>query len=269
MEDSQSDPVRTYLTQMGRIPMLSFREEIAAARRIDTTRTRFRRTLLATHYAVQAVAGLVGKVFGGSMRLDRVIGVSVSDPLEKSRVVQRAHRNLETVVGLLERNRRDFATAISKRRPKTMRRQAWRRLVVRCGHASRLLDELRVQHGHLDEPVDINESGGTLRVELNHTDTDVLPSGFRLGDNDSRILAVAANLRAEGHAVTLVSKDLPMRVKAAALGMDAEEYRAELPVDSGWTGMRDIQLTEAEMSALYSAERMRQCEEAGDKLPKR
>ncbi len=116
--------------------------------------------------------------------------------------------------------------------------------------ALRLLDDLRVQHGHLDEPVAINDAGGTLRVELNHTDQEVLPSGFRLGDNDTRILAVAANLRAEGHAVTVVSKDLPMRVKASALGMDAEEYRAELAVESGWTGMREIQLTDEQMSAL-------------------
>ncbi|GMA34974.1 hypothetical protein GCM10025876_11780 [Demequina litorisediminis] len=66
-----------------------------------------------------------------------------------------------------------------------------------------------------------------MRVELNHTDQEILPSGFRLGDNDTRILAVAANLKAEGHAVTVVSKDLPMRVKASALGIEAEEYRAE------------------------------------------
>jgi len=122
--------------------------------------------------------------------------------------------------------------------------------------ALRLLDDLRVKHGHLDEPVEINDAGGTLRVELNHTEPDVLPSGFRLGDNDSRILAVAANLRAEGNAVTLVSKDLPMRVKASALGMDAEEYRAELAIDSGWTGMREIRLTDAQMSELYDAERV-------------
>ena len=122
--------------------------------------------------------------------------------------------------------------------------------------ALRLLDELRIKHGHLDEPIEINNEGGTLRVELNHSDPEVLPSGFRLGDNDTRILAVAASLRAEGHAVTLVLKDLPMRVKASALGMDAEEYRAELAVESGWTGMREIRLTEQQLSGLYDAERI-------------
>ena len=98
--------------------------------------------------------------------------------------------------------------------------------------ALRLLDDLRVSRGRLDAPVPIGEGGGTLHVELNHTDLLALPDGFRLGDNDSRILAVAKNLALEGRDVTLVSKDLPMRVKASAVGLDAEEYRAEITVDS-------------------------------------
>src|SRR5690606_27087570 len=79
--------------------------------------------------------------------------------------------------------------------------------------ALRLLDDLRVAHGRLDAAVPIGHAGGTLRVELNHSDAAALPSGMRLGDNDTRILAVAANLAAEGLEVVVVSKDLPMRVK--------------------------------------------------------
>src|SRR5512142_3228426 len=77
--------------------------------------------------------------------------------------------------------------------------------------ALRMLDELRVSNGRLDQPVSVGELGGTIRVELNHTDPESLPSGFRLGDNDTRILAVARNLANDGHLVTLVSKDLPLR----------------------------------------------------------
>jgi len=120
--------------------------------------------------------------------------------------------------------------------------------------ALRALDDLRVHHGTLDQPIPVNDDGGTVRVELNHTDQDVLPSGFRLGDNDTRILAVAANLRSEGNAVTVVSKDLPMRIKASAMGIDAEEYRAELAVESGWTGMREIQLSDDQMAGLWEEE---------------
>ncbi|HET7659124.1 MAG TPA: PhoH family protein, partial [Oryzihumus sp.] len=122
--------------------------------------------------------------------------------------------------------------------------------------ALRLLDDLRVREGRLDAPVAVGEHGGTLRVELNHTDPESLPAGFRLGDNDTRILAVARNLANEGCAVTVVSKDLPMRVKASAVGLDAEEYRAELAVDSGWTGMTELDVTVEQMDALYETGRV-------------
>jgi PhoH-like ATPase len=116
--------------------------------------------------------------------------------------------------------------------------------------ALRLLDDLRVQHGRLDAPLALAD-GGTLRVELNHTDPRALPAGFRLGDNDTRILAVARNLADGGADVTLVSKDLPLRVKASAVGLRADEYRAELAVDSGWTGLAELEATADQVGELY------------------
>jgi PhoH-like ATPase len=120
--------------------------------------------------------------------------------------------------------------------------------------ALRLLDDLRIEHGRLDRPVPVGDAGGSLRVELNHVDPSVLPSGFRLGDNDTRILAVAKSLADAGQEVTLVSKDLPLRIKASACGLQAEEYLAELAVDSGWTGMTEMHLSEAQMTELWSSE---------------
>ena len=118
--------------------------------------------------------------------------------------------------------------------------------------ALRLLDDLRVQHGGLDSAVPLGDRGGTFRVELNHVSLEVLPAGMRGTDNDSRILAVAKNLSNAGHNVTVVSKDVPMRVKASAVGLAAEEYRNELVPDSGWTGVAQVDATEAEMTALYN-----------------
>ena len=117
--------------------------------------------------------------------------------------------------------------------------------------ALRYLDDLRLKHGRLDTELPIGELGGTARVELNHIDSHVLPAGFRLGDNDTRILSVARSLADEGHSVVLVSKDLPMRVKAASIGLEAQEYRAELPVDSGWMGMAELSVTSGEVEELY------------------
>ena len=119
--------------------------------------------------------------------------------------------------------------------------------------ALRNLDELRVLHERLDFPIAIGE-GGSLRVELNHSSMAVLPSGLQLGDNDSRILAVAMNLANDGLAVTVVSKDLPLRVKAASIGLQAEEYRAELAVDAGYTGQVELDLSSEQMAQLYDEE---------------
>ncbi|CAA9310030.1 MAG: Predicted ATPase related to phosphate starvation-inducible protein PhoH [uncultured Frankineae bacterium] len=116
--------------------------------------------------------------------------------------------------------------------------------------ALRLLDDLRVVHGRLDQPLPVGQ--GTLRVELNHVDASALPTGVRGPDGDSRILAVAANLAAEGADVVLVSKDLPLRVKAGAIGLTAQEPRGQLPRSSGWTGMAELEVAAAELDLLYA-----------------
>jgi PhoH-like ATPase len=117
--------------------------------------------------------------------------------------------------------------------------------------ALRYLDDLRISHGRLDAEVPVGDLGGTVRVELNHIDSQVLPAGFRLGDNDTRILSVARSLANEGHDVVLVSKDMPLRIKASSIGLEAQEYRAELPVDSGWTGMAELDVTKEDVEELY------------------
>ena len=117
--------------------------------------------------------------------------------------------------------------------------------------ALRMLDALREEHGRLDLPVPIGEEGGTLHVELNHADDSVLPRGLRLGDNDTRILSVAAHLAGQGKDVTVVSKDTPMRIKAAAVGLTAEDYRSRYATDPGWSGVVGADLAEDEMTRLW------------------
>jgi PhoH-like ATPase len=118
--------------------------------------------------------------------------------------------------------------------------------------ALRILDELRARHGRLDRPLP-TDGGGTLRVELNHSDPAALPTGIS-ADGDGRILTVALTLAGGGADVVLVTKDLPLRVKAASVGLAAEEYRAELAVDTGWTGMAEVAVTDGELDRLYAGE---------------
>lgn len=117
--------------------------------------------------------------------------------------------------------------------------------------ALNLLDEMRSETGRLDLPIPVGDEGGTVRVELNHVDQSGMPAAFDRSMADTRILAVARNLKAEGDDVVVVTKDVPMRVKASALGLRAQEYLAELASDAGYTGIAEAHLNEEEMAQLY------------------
>jgi PhoH-like ATPase len=122
--------------------------------------------------------------------------------------------------------------------------------------ALRALDDLRITHGRLDKPLTVTPEGGTLSVELNHTDLSTLPAGFlRDGTNDSRILAIAKNLMGDGKQVVLVTKDLPLRVKASSVGVEAQEYLAELVSNSGWTGIVELAVGSNVIDELYASDR--------------
>ncbi len=132
--------------------------------------------------------------------------------------------------------------------------------------ALRALDDLRITHGRLDRPLTVTPDGGTLSVELNHTDLSTLPPGFlRDGTNDSRILAIAKNLMSDGKNVVLVTKDLPLRVKASSVGVEAQEYLAELVSNSGWTGIVELTVGSNTIDDLYSSDRADH--EAAHELP--
>ena len=109
--------------------------------------------------------------------------------------------------------------------------------------ALRALEDMRTEHGTLVRPLPVNEVGGTLRVEVNHQELAGLPMALRADANDHRILAVARNLANEGADVSLVTKDLPLRLKASIVGLAADEYRNELVTDTSWSGFMDLDLS--------------------------
>jgi RNA polymerase primary sigma factor len=148
-ESSVDDPVRMYLMQMGRIPLLTRHEEVSAAQKIDRTRWFFRNSMLSTEFMLQGAYDLLKRVQAGQLRLDRTIEVSVTNKSEKKRILLRLGPNLETLKKLLKQNRRDFYFAINRKNPRKARHETWRRMVVRRNKCVRLVEEMNLRFSRL------------------------------------------------------------------------------------------------------------------------
>ena len=141
-ESWSDDPVRMYLTQMGEIPLLTRKQEIALAKEIEVTRARFRRKLLECDYVIQHAVKILNRVFLGELPFDRTVQVSVTDRLEKDQILGRFPHNLKTIDELLTKNKRDYRTATKKSLKISDRREAWHELGLRRRRAVRLVEEL-------------------------------------------------------------------------------------------------------------------------------
>jgi PhoH-like ATPase len=119
--------------------------------------------------------------------------------------------------------------------------------------ALRALEDLRIRHGTLVRPLPVNDAGGTVRVEVNHQELAGLPAALRSDANDHRILAVARNLANEGADVAVVTKDVPLRLKASVVGLAADEYRNDLVVDTSWTGFEELDVEPAVIDDLFDS----------------
>ena len=143
------DPIRMYLMQMGQIPLLSRAEELTAARNIEQSCRRYRQSMLATNYMLEAALQMLEQVQQGNLRLDRTIEVSVTNVAGKEAILNRMGPNLATLRTLMESIRKDFSIAIYRKNPRRIQQAAWRRLVVRRNKAVRLIEELNLRTNKL------------------------------------------------------------------------------------------------------------------------
>jgi RNA polymerase primary sigma factor len=139
------DPVRMYLTQMGSIPLLNRKEEIELAKKIEVTRKRFRRRVLECDYALAQVVETLKRVHTNELPFDRTIKVSLTENLEKDKILQRMPHNLKTLEHLLEQNIDDFQKSVDPRRSEEERRFYRKSLKLRRRKAVTLVEELSIR----------------------------------------------------------------------------------------------------------------------------
>jgi len=139
------DPVRMYLTQMGEIPLLKREEEIALAKKIEVTRKRFRRKVLECDYALRNVVETLKRVHCGDLPFDRTVKVSLTENLEKDKILQRMPHNLKTLEHLMEQNVEDFKQLADARTGEDAKKDLRRSLKARRRKTVTLVEELSIR----------------------------------------------------------------------------------------------------------------------------
>jgi RNA polymerase primary sigma factor len=147
---ASDDLVRTYLAQMGEIPLLTRQQEITLARRVERYRAQYRRKVLECDFALRAAVRLLHRVQDGSLPFGRTLRIAPTEDLEKRQIDGRMPQNLKTLDELIRRNRSDFRTAASPRLPPAERCAARARLNQRRRRAVTLVEELGIRVGKIN-----------------------------------------------------------------------------------------------------------------------
>ncbi len=117
----------------------------------------------------------------------------------------------------------------------------------------RHLDRLR-SRGKLNEGVEWNGHGGTIRVEFSCDDR---PKWLSEDKPDNRIIGVAWGLLQAGKKVVLISKDINVRLKSDGLGIHTEDFEAQkVDADHLYSGYVSIQLDGELIDSLYDEKQL-------------
>jgi len=94
---------------------------------------------------------------------------------------------------------------------------------------NRTLDNLR-RKGSLFDGVSLGRGKG--KVFAAQYDPRYMPAGMTTSDSDNKIIAIALRLKLEGNEIAVVSRDLNMRVKCDAFGLECHDYQPQKVIKS-------------------------------------
>ncbi len=199
------DPVRMYLTQMGEIPLLKREEEIALAKKIEVTRKRFRRKVLECDGALRKVVDTLKRVHTTELPFDRTIKVSLTENLEKDKILQRMPHNLKTLDHLMELNDGEFQLLLDPRTPEEQKRLLRRNIRLRRRKAVTLVEELSIRTQKVQPLMKTMEQTSIRMDELEQQIEDL--KGLRSAKEDR------ANLEKELQDLMLMTLEEPASLR--------------------------------------------------------
>jgi RNA polymerase primary sigma factor len=220
-----NDPIRMYLAQMAEIPLLTRREEISLAKRIEVTRKRFRRAILGCAYSLQTTVDTLRRVHEGALPFDRTIKVSLTERLTKEQIQSRMPHNLATLDDLMARSRGDFRLLISKRTTQDEAKAARIRFKRSRAKSLTLVEELSLRTRRVQPLVKLLR-GMSARMDRLQGDLQHLKAEEASGRTVSR--DDRADLRKELRDLMLTTLESPrsLRTRVASLEKLKVEYEA-------------------------------------------
>ena len=218
--NAANDPIRMYLAQMAEIPLLSRREEISLAKRIEVTRKRFRRAILGCGHSMQATVDTLRKVHEGHLPFDRTIKVSLTERLTKEQIQARMPHNLATLDRLMGQSQDDFRRLISRRTTPDEARAARNRFRRNRAKALTLVEELSLRTRRVQPLVKILR-GMSGRMDSLQRELRAMKAGERSCDD-------LADMRKELRDLMLTTLESPrsLRTRVGMLEKLRDEYEA-------------------------------------------
>jgi RNA polymerase primary sigma factor len=212
------DPIRMYLTQMAVIPLLTRAEEIGLAKKIEVTRKRFRRSVLACHWAMQATTRTLGDVHRGVLPFDRTIKVSLTERLTKEQIMARMPYNLRTLEHLLAQNRNDFKQLIDRSASPAQKAAARRRFLHGRRKTLTLVEELSLRTRRVQPMV--------AQLKEMSRRMDALRSRLRALQFDAEATQQRRALRKELHELMMNTLESPasLRKRCEVIERQFEDY---------------------------------------------
>jgi RNA polymerase primary sigma factor len=199
------DPIRMYLTQMGKIPLLTREDELRLAMRIDLTRKQFRTKVLESPLAVREAISILESIRDGELAFDRTLRADEAIDVSKSEIMAKLPRMITQLRGLFEEANRLFGRVVEERLATSQSRRMREQVKKHRRAWVHILEELNIQTKNIKPMMDLLESNYSRIATLDEEERKIR----KAGQNGMRLQQV----RNEISKLTMLTMETPQELR--------------------------------------------------------